>query len=301
MRPAFRLTVRCRGTLPFYGETGEKGAVAHARKGSKSWPTILHSIPWGLAEAISKHGEIFTNGASADIQFQPFVAGSIYCGQCRGLRRVRISGSVWFDLKGLVYPGIGLSLKVRFLTTPVPALFRYACIQCDAAWSVLVYPAQGDLRLALLPVHFGVGGIASANTPEGVAYCLDQAARCHSISANSAAMTMFRSALEWVLEEQGFKDRMLGPKLAALDQAIAKGSAPPWASEIDPEYLKVIKDLGNFATHTNAGDLTKQETLDSQLYRKVELTFLELLDVIYDRPVRKAQLLAELKEASGGR
>jgi len=29
---------------------------------------------------------------------------------------------------------------------------------------------QGDLRLALLPVDFGVGGIASADTPEGVAY-----------------------------------------------------------------------------------------------------------------------------------
>ena len=50
--------------------------------------------------------------------------------------------------------------------------------------------------------------------------------------------------------------------------------APTWANEIGPEHLQVIKDLGNIATHTNGGDLAKQDALDARLYRKVEVTFL---------------------------
>jgi hypothetical protein len=110
---------------------------------------------------------------------------------------------------------------------------------------------------------------------------------------------MFRSALEWLLEDQGFTARMLGPKLTALDVAIAKGSGPHWISEVDPEYMRVIKDLGNIATHTNAGELEKQETLDSQLYREVELAFWELLDIIYERPAKRARRLAELRAVTG--
>ena len=181
----------------------------------------------------------------------------------------------------------------------MPALFLYVCIQCDAAWSVLVYPSLDGNRLALLPAHFGAGGIASPNAPEGVTFYLDQAARCHYIGANSAAITMFRSALEWLLEDQGFTERMIGPKLVALDKAIALGTAPFWANEIGPEYLKVIKDLGNTATHTNGGELAKQDALDAGLYREVEMTFLELLEVIYERPAKRAQRLVELKKASG--
>jgi hypothetical protein len=109
---------------------------------------------------------------------------------------------------------------------------------------------------------------------------------------------MFRSALEWLLEDQGFAERMLGPKLAALDKAIAQGTAPTWVIEIGPEYLRVVKDLGNTAAHTNGGDLARQESLDAQLYREVELTFLELLEFVYERPVRRRQRLAELKSAA---
>lgn len=106
---------------------------------------------------------------------------------------------------------------------------------------------------------------------------------------------MFRSA-EWILEDQGFTSRMLGPRIADLDAALTAGTAPKWAGEIDPEYLKTIKNLGNLATHTNSGDLSKQDALDAQLYRQLEVTFIELLDLIYEQPKRRAQRLAELKK-----
>jgi hypothetical protein len=253
----------------------------------------------GLAAAISSSKVVSVFESTTDIPMNSFVSGSLYCGRCRGHRRVRISSSALFDTQRRYFTAFGGAFKVGFVSTPVPVLFLYDCIQCDAAWSVLVYPSLDDLRMALLPAHFGAGGIATTNAPVGVAYYLDQAARCHYISANSAAITMFRSALEWLLEDQGFTERMIGPKLIALDKAIAQGSAPSWVNEIGPEYLKVIKDLGNIAVHTNAGDLAKQDALDAQLYREVELTFLELLEVVYERPATRAQRLAELKKASG--
>jgi hypothetical protein len=258
----------------------------------------------GLRAAIQQNGGLFQKygnlgGPNSDLTISTFVSGSIYCGRCKGDRRVRIYTSTFFDTQSGHYPGFGQRLQISIFSTPLPALFRYVCIQCDAAWSALVYPSQDEIRLALLPAHFGAGGIASENTPQGVAYYLDQAARCHYISANSAAITMLRSALEWLLEEQGYTERMLGPKLAALDKAIVGGTAPSWVNEISPEYLKVIKDLGNIAAHTNGGELAKQDALDAQIYRQVELTFLELLEVIYERPAKQAQRLAELKKASG--
>jgi len=162
----------------------------------------------GLSEAIQASG-MLNSGRNVEIAMKPFVSGALYCGRCRGLRRVRISSSALFDLTGSFYNGINLTFKVGPVTTPVPALFIYSCIQCDAMWSVLVYPGIDGIRIALLPVHFSVGGIASEHTPAGVAFYLDQAGRCHYIGANSAAIAMFRSALEWILEECGFAEKML--------------------------------------------------------------------------------------------
>ena len=53
------------------------------------------------------------------------------------------------------------------------------------------------------------GGLAMPNTPEGVAFYLDQAAKSHSVGANSAAIAMYRGALEHLLFQQGYKTGML--------------------------------------------------------------------------------------------
>jgi Domain of unknown function (DUF4145) len=251
----------------------------------------------GLSSAI-RAADVLRSSGTENVTMNNFVSGSIYCGRCRGLRRVLISSSAKFDSKGYHYEHIEQIFSVSIWGTPAPALFTYSCIQCDAVWSVLIYPSVDDIRMALLPAHFTAGGVASEHAPPGVAFYLDQAGRCHYIGANSAAIAMFRSALEWLLADQGFTDRMVGPKLAALERAIEEGTAPKWTNEIEPEYLQVIKDLGNIAAHTNAGDLSRQEMLDAQLYRKVELTFLELLEVIYEREARRKQRLAELRVAT---
>ena len=228
----------------------------------------------------------------------PFTVGRFYCGRCGDHRRIILSTDAKFDVLKYTRKGFDhrLTISNSLVGTPAPALFTYQCTQCDAAWSVLIYPSGGNLAMALLPAHLKDGSISTLHAPDGVAYYLSQAARCHGIGANTAAVTMFRSAAEWLLEDQGFKAKMLGPKLAELEAAMKAGTAPKWAGDVDPAYLNIIKDLGNLATHTNSGDLTKQEGLDAELYAHLELTFLELLDLIYEQPVRRASRLAELKK-----
>lgn len=139
------------------------------------------------------------------------------------------------------------------------------------------------------------------------AFYLDQAARCHSVGAHSAAVTMFRSALEWLLEDQGFAERNaraetgspiqghrqryrsrmgfgIGPRVPPGHQGVRKYGYAHQCGE--------IVDAGH-----NAGDLTKQDQLDATLYRKVETTFTELLDVIYEKPRRRQERLADLRRS----
>ena len=253
----------------------------------------------GLAEALGDNwqqtAELFDQGR---YRLRPFVCGSLYCSRCQGYRRVRVtplsnaSSSETFYSASLGSFSFG---SVFHMSNP--ATFVYRCIQCDACWTAVLFGKDGETQMALFPADIG-GGVVTPNTPLGVSFYLDQASRCHNVEANSAAVVMFRSALEWLLYEQGYTEPMLGPKLASLLRAIDAGTAPRWAAELEPDFLSVIKNLGNTATHTNAGDLTKQDALDSALYRRLELTFLEILDVVYEKPVRRAQRLAELKAAA---
>jgi hypothetical protein len=108
-------------------------------------------------------------------------------------------------------------------------------------------------------------------------------------------MAMYRSALEWVLYEQGYKVRMLGQQITALEKTVADGTAPQWAREIAPNFLEAIKDIGNGAMHTNEGDITKQSELDKELIETIDIVFSELLDKIYEQPTRSAANLAKLQ------
>ena len=129
----------------------------------------------------------------------------------------------------------------------------------------------------------------------GVAYYLDQAARAHSVGADTAAITMFRSAAEWLLEDQGFKKKMLGPKLQQLQDAVEANTVPRWKSEAH-KVLGVLKDLGNTATHTNSGDLSHQAHFDSEFYSHVHAAFEYLLEIVYEAPARRDALLQKLRQ-----
>ncbi len=94
----------------------------------------------GLSNAIHDSGVIFGSG-NVNIPMKTFVSGSIYCGRCRGLRRVRIQSSALFDGQGGSYTGIGLQFKVhpsalrclRFFAIPVFSAMRSGRSSCTRA------------------------------------------------------------------------------------------------------------------------------------------------------------------------
>ena len=175
----------------------------------------------------------------------------------------------------------------------LPAALVYTCTRCGAVWSVLVYDRPRGEQVAVFPASLE-GGIPTAHTPAGVAFDLDQAPRCHSVRAPSAALTRFRSAPAWLWLDRGFPQNRLGPKLQALDAALGAGKAPQWAGVLD-EFLDVVRLPGNAASHPSGGDLAKPNELDRALYRHLETTFVEFVDRIYEDPKRREQRLLELQ------
>jgi hypothetical protein len=212
-------------------------------------------------------------------------------------------GAVSYKDPGVFYPRVGmlhcpkcgdsrrmdmiLKFRQEAMSHTPPILTTLHCVQCDTSFTGIVYKGPGGLALAVLPSTYG--GLTTPHTPAGVAYYLDQAQRAHSIGANSAAITMFRGALEHLLFEQGFKTGMCGRKIADLEKAIVEKTAPKWAYELDTEFLTVMKQLGDGSIHPNDGDVTQQEKLDSDLIARVRHTFQMLLFLIYELPHEKQQ------------
>jgi hypothetical protein len=174
-----------------------------------------------------------------------------------------------------------------------PVLATLTCVQCDTLFTAVLYRSPEGKGLAILPSTWG--GLTTPHTPPGVAYYLDQAQRAQSVGANSAAVAMFRGALEHLLFEQGFKKGMCGQKLADLEAAIKANTAPKWAYDLDGEFLKVMKQLGDGAIHPNDGDIAEQYKLDNELLAHVAHTFQMLLYLIYEVPHKKQMRLDALK------
>lgn len=134
------------------------------------------------------------------------------------------------------------------------------------------------------------------NTPSGVAFYLDQAARAQHAGAKSAAAAMYRAAIEHVLFQQEYKRRMLGNKIQDLEATITDGAAPRWTRDLDPAFLRVIKKLGDGSIHPGEGDVSNQQALDAHLLNQLTITFAALLEHVYEREhEEKARLAAPEK------
>ncbi|WP_158616544.1 DUF4145 domain-containing protein [Corallococcus sp. CA054B] len=173
-----------------------------------------------------------------------------------------------------------------------PFLFTYVCLQCECLFTGVVYSGPEKDELALFSKS--PGGIATAHTPKAVAYYLDQAARCQSVGALSAAMAMYRASLEHILGLAGFKG-MLHAKVQALVAAIKDGSAPEWSKRLDVAYLNCIKEIGNAAIHTNGGDISVQEHISAELVALIQVTIEAIIDRAYEEPAKDKARLEQMQ------
>jgi hypothetical protein len=177
---------------------------------------------------------------------------------------------------------------------PSPSLFVAICLECESLMTLVVFPGPQGMQLVALPSTYG--GLSTPNTPESVAFYLDQAQKCQAMGALSAAVAMYRAALEHVLHEQGYTDGMLGKRIAAL---VADEEPPEWRDRLGEEYLGVINKLASAAIHANNGDVSQQLVFDAELLQGVRELFIELLDEIYEQPKIRADRFARLQGAAG--
>lgn len=217
--------------------------------------------------------------------------GEIYCPTCCGSRRMDVSlFSTRFkgSEANFLPPAFSddyASCVEQIKNILVPSLWIYKCSQCDTFFTVVFYQGANGREMAILPNCNG--GVVSPNTPKAVAYYLDQAYKSKSVGANSACMSMYRASLEQLLYEQGYVDGMLNAKIVKLEKDIAEGTAKKWAKDLDTDFLKYIKELGNGCIHTNGGDIEKQKELDNELMELVDRVFSILLDMVYEQPKRE--------------
>jgi hypothetical protein len=96
---------------------------------------------------------------------------------------------------------------------------------------VLVHEGPNGIEIVAIPSAYG--GVSTPNTPAAVAYYLDQAERSQAVGALSAAVAMYRAALEQLLFDQGYRDGMLAQKITKL---IADEKPPRWFEDLDPAF-----------------------------------------------------------------
>lgn len=173
------------------------------------------------------------------------------------------------------------------------SMLELSCYQCNGKMNLIIYNGSNGQDMIILSKFSN--GMATQNTPKEVAYYLDQAYKSKSIGANSAAVVMYRSALEHLLYEQGYTNGMLAQKIGSLENDIKNGSDKLWIRNMDTNVLKVIKDLGNTAAHTNKGDISVQQRLDNSLINDLEVIFKILLEDVYEAELKRNELLSRLK------
>jgi hypothetical protein len=220
-------------------------------------------------------------------------AGFLFCPNCAMVRRHDI-----YARQGMTYI---LFHDERYLTLTPDSVISQGittyceCVECRCHTTAAIYSGPQGGALALLTSAYG--GIVTIHTPPEVRYYADQAQRAESIGARSAAIAMYRTAVEHILFSKGFEERMLGPKIGALEAALAGQTQPRWARDVDTEVLRVLKKLGDGAIHPNDGDVTRQDALDGELLSHVKIAFGSLVYEAYEREHELAARKAVLASA----
>lgn len=171
-----------------------------------------------------------------------------------------------------------------------PPVFTAQCLQCRTTMS-LVVDAGPPTEVVVLGA--GAQGVATPNAPEIVRFYLDQAYRARSHGAATAAIAMYRSALEAFLDHQQFPGRTLA---AQIDGAVK--ASPPWIEHLDDQLMHALRKLGNAAVHPGECDPPALEAQYRELVPDIEHLFLDVLTEVYEIPAQRAARRARIRGAS---
>ncbi len=171
-----------------------------------------------------------------------------------------------------------------------PSLFWYQCEHCQTRFAVILYMGANGPTLAWFPNRGG--GFSTLHTPDTVAHFVNEAYKCFSVGARVASVAMFRVALDQILFDAGYKEGMLHAKIEKLEVDKGAGSAPIWVMDLTPEFMHVIKRLGNIAIHPK--EIEKLAVFADEIIAAIQITMEHLLTDIYERDAHEKELLGAL-------
>lgn len=227
------------------------------------------------------------NGPQEYYNFNFETEHDFFCNECLAYRKMKVN-NINKKIDMIWTAQLNTALEKTY-----PLIYELTCLQCKSKAYLVVYKHENEFKSIIL--YEKAGGCSSKNAPEGVKYYLNQAYQARIVGAQSASMSMYRAAMDFILFDQGYKTGMLGKKIEKLEEDINNKNAPKWAMQIDIDYIKVIKEIGNSSVHPNDGDVEKQKEIDSKLLNIVDIIFSELLDKIYEQPIRSKTNLEILK------
>lgn len=226
--------------------------------------------------------------------------GSIYCPKCAQESVVHVTltsfhGTVGQPIlskrAGVFIAGKQTGIYDHPENPTDPSLFTYRCVNCNTEFYALLYGTEQSLKLAIISSY--LGGLSSPATPAEVRYFVDQAYRAQMASAYSAAMTMYRTALDQILEDQGYGGK-LPSKITQLENDVNSGSGKEWARNVVPEILKTIKEIADSESHSND---SPSSVLHAEFMQAVQKTFIYLLADIYENKSKRELAKNRLKTA----
>lgn len=237
---------------------------------------------------ISAHDQLFRQDSRVLSESDLGSGGHLFCPICGDFRRVDAALNHELSDGGQ-----------RSLENNLPALLSFSCRECRTRFYGMLYAkklATGELEPDIIVIPEVAGGIRTPNTIPEVAYYLDQAHRSSTIGARSAAVAMYRSAIEMMLFHEGYEMKMLGPKVSALKNDFQGNTGKPWVQQIEPEVIDVLNQLATWAIHPNNGAIERQTAFDKNLLLAIEASIKQLLHEVYERTKEREERTTFLKQ-----
>lgn len=255
----------------------------------------------GLVAACKQNPAAFLRG-SDDLTIARSPRGLIFCQCCM---KQCPAAAVCLDeaTRGGAQEGVRRALGLPFLRKPdtisaetlSPAMFALQCLICSTPYIAVIYPGESGTALAMLPGARGSETLPGV--PAEVLMYLRQALLCRLVGAHTAALSMFRAALEAFLCDQGFvADFNLSKKIKAFQDAASATAEKPWMRHVTPDMFDALKQLGDWATHSDRGkfDASKHAIMDEKLSAAAATIFHFMLQQAYVAPAELAQRLAQV-------
>ena len=222
---------------------------------------------------------------SSDSQYPKL--GSIFCPSCcdevtvnvlLSHMRLTIGQAILAQMSGNVISGMSYGdTRAYSPTATAPSLFTYCCVNCPTKFHAVLFRRNQSMQLIVIPSS--AGGLGTPATPAAIKYFVDQAFSAQTATALSAAICMYRAALEQILHDQGYTGK-LPKKVNDLNEDFKNKTGKEWVRKVNPEALQIIKDVAD--TQAHAGDGTTE--LETGFMEAVQEVFRLLLAIIYEQP-----------------